>query len=148
LKWAAIAALAFSTACATTTSPQRLDSAPDAPEAAAASFADAVPYKAATNKPKLLVRKEPRVPYELHGVTTSVDLELLVSTTGQVAAVRFASGDGRFFEAARTAARGWRFEPFLADDKPVAAVVPVSFSLRWTIGSPSPIIAHVGIVMK
>ena len=84
--------------------------------------------------PKLLERREPRVPDTLNGVESNVSVEVLVGTDGVVTGSRYVAGDERFYEAVARAVQGWRFEPYRAEGKASAFVVPYTFQLTW----PSP----------
>jgi protein TonB len=90
-----------------------------------------VPSTRLTTLPRKL--SEPRVDYpeeaKREGIEGDVKLLLRIDENGKVVGVKVLSGPGHGLEqAAAKAAWSWRFEPGLADGKPVVTEIPLTYS--------------------
>ena len=103
--------------------------------------ASTVGCESLTSEPKLVRRAEPYLPRELRGVAATATVELLVTTSGAVAAAETIEGDPLLGEAVSAAARQWAFEPILVDGRPTAARLRIHTQLTW----PGARSAHVSI---
>jgi TonB family protein len=79
--------------------------------------------RAATSK---VEPEYPAIAKQLH-LAGSVEVEAHISETGAVQSVKPLTGNAVLMNAAMAAMKRWKFTPFTADGKPVAAVADLSF---------------------
>ena len=63
-------------------------------------------------------------------VSGKVEVEVTVSTTGEVASARAVSGNPLLTSSALAAVKKWRFTPFTENGSPSTAVVVLSFDFK------------------
>jgi len=71
----------------------------------------------------------PEIPRKIR-LQGDVSLEVIISPEGRVEAVRVVSGHPLLVNAARDAARGWRFEPTILNGVPVRVTGVITFVFK------------------
>ncbi len=83
-------------------------------------------FKAAVTKPQ---PEYPSVARQLR-IQGQVELEVSIDTAGAVDNVKVMTGNAALTGSAVSTLKRWRFEPILADGKPVRAVAVLSFAFK------------------
>ena len=63
-------------------------------------------------------------------VQGTVELEALVSETGEVMKVNIVSGNPVLTNASAQAVKHWKFKPFMQDGKPIQVLAPISLDFK------------------
>jgi periplasmic protein TonB len=96
------------------------------------SFADTIHVSEQDAEKAIVQRVQPVYPpiAKLSNLFGQVVVDMTVGENGAVEQADVVSGNPILGGAAKTAAKNWKFQPFLSDGKPSKAVVRISFNFK------------------